>query len=151
LYLLVLYNNVWYFGQGECCGRLAILPFFILRILTKYTLSGLVLGKERGLEGAIMPLERDEVEKIAHLARLTLEESQIDPLARDLSKILDLVNHINEADTKQCLPMAHPMEELTQRLRPDVVSEKNQRDLFLTNAPEAEAGLYLVPKIIETE
>lgn len=98
-----------------------------------------------------MPLERDEVEKIAHLARLTLEESQIDPFARDLSKILDLVNHINKADTKQCLPMAHPMEALTQRLREDIVSEKNQRDIFLLNAPATEAGLFLVPKIIETE
>lgn len=96
-----------------------------------------------------MPLERHEVEKIAHLARLTLNEEQISFYASTLSNILDLVTHINEAQTENILPMAHPLPHLTQRLREDVVLEPDQRDLFQSLAPETEAGLYLVPKVIE--
>ena len=96
-----------------------------------------------------MPLERHEVEKIAHLARLTLTEEQIPFYASNLSKILDLVAQINTVDTKDILPMPHPLEELTQRLRKDEVTETNQRELFQTIAPSTEAGLYLVPKVIE--
>ncbi|HRE32386.1 MAG TPA: Asp-tRNA(Asn)/Glu-tRNA(Gln) amidotransferase subunit GatC [Candidatus Berkiella sp.] len=98
-----------------------------------------------------MPLERDEVEKIAHLARLTLAEEQIPFYASNISKILDLVAHINEAQTDDIVPMAHPLEELTQRMRQDVVTETNEREHFLAIAPETEAGLYLVPKVIDAE
>lgn len=96
-----------------------------------------------------MPLDRNEVEKIAHLARLSLSEEQISFYASNLSKILDLVEHINNADTGDIEPMAHPLEHLTQRTREDVVSEKDERELFQSIAPETEAGLYLVPKVIE--
>lgn len=98
-----------------------------------------------------MPLQRTDVEKIAHLARLNLDDQQISFFASSLSKILDLVNHINEANTNDIIPLAHPLENMTQRLRPDEVTEKNQRELFQSIAPEVEAGLYLVPKIIEAE
>lgn len=96
-----------------------------------------------------MPLERHEVEKIAHLARLTLNEQQIPFYASNLSKILDLVAHINEAQTDNIVPMAHPLEHLTQRLRDDSITETDQRELFQSIAPATEAGLYLVPKVIE--
>lgn len=96
-----------------------------------------------------MPLERHEVEKIAHLARLTLNEQQIPFYASNISNILDLVAHINEAQTENIIPMAHPLEHVTQRLRDDAITETNQRDLFLALAPLTEAGLYLVPKVIE--
>jgi aspartyl-tRNA(Asn)/glutamyl-tRNA(Gln) amidotransferase subunit C len=96
-----------------------------------------------------MPLDRAEVEKIAHLARLTLDEAQIPFYASNLSKILDLVAHINEADTDNIVPMAHPLENLTQRMREDIVTETDQRELFQSIAPLTEAGLYLVPKVIE--
>lgn len=98
-----------------------------------------------------MPLERHEVEKIAHLARLTLSEAQIPFYASNLSKILDLVAHISEANTHDIIPMAHPLEHLTQRLREDDVTETDQRELFQSIAPETEAGLYLVPKVIDSE
>ena len=98
-----------------------------------------------------MPLERDDVEKIAHLARLRIEADQISFYASNLSKILDLVAHINQAHTDNIEPMAHPLENLTQRLRTDVVTETNQRELFQTIAPLTEAGLYLVPKVIEEQ
>jgi len=98
-----------------------------------------------------MPLERHEVEKIAHLARLTLDEAQIPFYASNLSKILDLVAHISEAQTDNIVPMAHPLEELTQRMRKDEVTEIDERDRFLAIAPSTEAGLYLVPKVIDSE
>lgn len=98
-----------------------------------------------------MPLERHEVEKIAHLARLTLSEAQIPFYASNLSKILDLVAHISETNTESILPMAHPLEAMVQRMRDDEVTETDQRELFQAIAPETAAGLYLVPKVIESE
>lgn len=95
-----------------------------------------------------MPLDRQEVEKIAHLARLTLNAEQIPLYAEDLSKILELVAHINEADTDGITPMAHPLEHLTQRMREDTVTETDQREKFQKIAPSTEAGLYLVPQVI---
>ncbi|MBN9288400.1 MAG: asparaginyl/glutamyl-tRNA amidotransferase subunit C [Gammaproteobacteria bacterium 39-13] len=98
-----------------------------------------------------MPLDRQEVEKIAHLARLTLNEQQIPFYASNISKILDLIAQINEADTDNIVPMAHPMEHLTQRMREDKVTETDQRELFQAIAPSTEAGLYLVPKVIDEQ
>ncbi|MBI2791633.1 MAG: Asp-tRNA(Asn)/Glu-tRNA(Gln) amidotransferase subunit GatC [Gammaproteobacteria bacterium] len=96
-----------------------------------------------------MPLDRHEVEKIAHLARLSINEEQIPFYASNLSKILGLVEHINQAQTDNIIPMAHPLEGLTQRMREDEVTETNERELFQSIAPETDAGLYLVPKVIE--
>ncbi len=96
-----------------------------------------------------MPLQRHEVEKIAHLARLSLAEQEIPFYASNLSNILKLVAEINKAETDHILPLAHPLEDLTQRLREDKVTEVDQRELFQSIAPLTEAGLYLVPKVIE--
>ncbi len=98
-----------------------------------------------------MPLDRQEVEKIAHLARLTLEEQQIPFYAKNLSNILELVAHINDAKTEGIVPMSHPLENLTQRMREDKVTEIDQRELFQSIAPVTEAGLYLVPQVIDAE
>lgn len=98
-----------------------------------------------------MPLERHEVEKIAHLARLTLNEAQIPYYASNLSNILKLVDHINEVDTQGIEPMSHSLATLSQRLREDVVTETDQRELFQSIAPATEAGLYLVPIVIDSE
>ena len=95
-----------------------------------------------------MSLDRAEVEKIAHLARLALDEDQSAGLAAELSRILDLVDQMSTADTEGVLPMAHPLE-MSQRLRPDEVTEPDQRELFQSIAPQTEAGLYLVPRVIE--
>ena len=95
-----------------------------------------------------MSLVRDDVVRIAHLARLAVEEADIPRYARELSNILSLVEQMNQVDTTQVEPMAHP-QETSQRLRADVVSECDQRELFQANAPEIEAGLYLVPQVIE--
>ena len=89
-----------------------------------------------------------DVEKIAHLARLAIREDDVPRYARNLSAILDLVEQMNAVDTSGVAPMAHPLDEV-QRLRDDAVSERNRRDALQANAPSAEAGLFLVPKVIE--
>lgn len=88
-----------------------------------------------------------EVKKIAHLARLGIEEQNISAYAEDLNNVLALMTQMSELDTKGIKPMAHPMDQV-QRLRVDEVSETNQRDYFQTIAPQTEEGLYLVPQVI---
>jgi aspartyl-tRNA(Asn)/glutamyl-tRNA(Gln) amidotransferase subunit C len=95
-----------------------------------------------------MSLDAADVKKIAHLARLAITEQDIPEYARNLSNILSLVEQMSAVDTAGVPPMAHPMDAI-QRLRPDVVSETDQRERFQSIAPQVEAGLYLVPKVIE--
>ena len=95
-----------------------------------------------------MSLDASEVEKIAHLARLGIDEKDVPDYAENLSRILGLVEQMSAVDTSQVEPMAHPLE-LAQRLREDVVTEVNQRELLQENAPAVEDGLFLVPKVIE--
>ncbi len=95
-----------------------------------------------------MSLEKSEVDKIAHLARLSVSGQALEPIAADLSNILNLVEQMNAVDTEGVQPMAHPLD-MVQRLRGDRVTETDQRDLFQSIAPATEQGLYLVPKVIE--
>jgi len=95
-----------------------------------------------------MSLQKEDVEKIAHLARLAIDEADIPDYARNLSNILELVEHMDAVDTDAVTPMAHPLD-MPQRLRDDVVSEENQRERFQQIAPQVENGLYLVPQVIE--
>lgn len=95
-----------------------------------------------------MALDSDEVLKIAHLARLAIDEADVPGYARNLSDILAFVEQLNAVDTSGVEPLAHPLDS-RQRLRADEVSETNQRDVFQAAAPAVEAGLYLVPKVIE--
>lgn len=95
-----------------------------------------------------MSLEKQDVEKIAHLARLAIDENDIPGYSRELSSILDLVEQMNAVDTDNVEPMAHP-QDVSQRLRQDKETEPNQRDEFQKIAPQVERGLFLVPKVIE--
>lgn len=95
-----------------------------------------------------MSLDKTQVEKIAHLARLQIDPADIPEYATNLSNILDLVAQMDAVDTNGVDPMAHPTEAV-QRLRDDQVTETNQRDHFQAVAPLVENGLYLVPKVIE--
>ncbi|CAK0768840.1 Aspartyl/glutamyl-tRNA(Asn/Gln) amidotransferase subunit C [Gammaproteobacteria bacterium] len=95
-----------------------------------------------------MSLQRADVERIAHLARLVIAEEDIPRYARELSSILEFVRQMEVVDTAGVVAMAHPLD-ATQRLRPDRVAEDDQRALFQCIAPMAEEGLYLVPKVIE--
>lgn len=95
-----------------------------------------------------MALDASDVEKIAHLARLGIDAADIPEYTRNLSDILAFVEQLNAVDCNGVEPLAHPLE-ATQRLRPDVVTETDQREEFQRIAPQTEAGLYLVPKVIE--
>jgi aspartyl-tRNA(Asn)/glutamyl-tRNA(Gln) amidotransferase subunit C len=95
-----------------------------------------------------MSLERSDVENIAHLARLAVNESELDSVAGDLSTILRLVEQMSAVDTTGVTPMAHPLH-MAQRLRADEVSEIDERAHFQSIAPATENGLYLVPRVIE--
>ncbi len=95
-----------------------------------------------------MSLSADDVNKIAYLARLGIDAEDVSSYAQDLSGILDLVAQLSTVDTENVLPMAHPLDQI-QRLRADNVSEQDGHELFQKLAPQVEAGLYLVPKVIE--
>ncbi len=95
-----------------------------------------------------MSLNRQDVSRIAHLARLDITEAEVSASAESLSRILGLIEQMNAVDTRNVAPMAHP-QDASLRLRDDRVSEPDQRDKFQQVAPATEAGLYLVPKVIE--
>jgi aspartyl-tRNA(Asn)/glutamyl-tRNA(Gln) amidotransferase subunit C len=96
-----------------------------------------------------MALTREQIASIATLARLELTPSEIPVYQESLSRILDFVGALERADTANVTPMAHPLPGLTQRLRPDVVTEVDCHERYQLNAPLTAAGLYLVPKVIE--
>ena len=98
--------------------------------------------------GLTMALDSSEVEKIAHLARLGIDPADIPEYARNLSDILAFVEQLSAVDTTGVEPLAHPLD-ATQRLRADAVTETVDRENFQQHAPLTEAGLYLVPKVIE--
>ena len=95
-----------------------------------------------------MSLDAADVEKIAYLSRLGIDAADVPEYAHNLSDILAFVEQLNTADTAGVEPLAHPLE-ATQRLRPDTVTETDERENFQQVAPQTEAGLYLVPKVIE--
>lgn len=95
-----------------------------------------------------MSIAVTEIEKIARLARLRLEDEQIEPLTERLNNILAMVDALQAVDTQGVEPMANPLDAV-QRLRPDSVTETDLRDRFLAIAPHSEQGLYLVPRVIE--
>jgi aspartyl-tRNA(Asn)/glutamyl-tRNA(Gln) amidotransferase subunit C len=95
-----------------------------------------------------MALDTSDVAKIAHLARLAVNDDELEHFSSELSNILSLVEQMNAIDTTGVEPMAHPLH-MTQRLRPDQVSERDQREHFQRIAPQTDDGLYLVPKVIE--
>ncbi len=95
-----------------------------------------------------MSLDKEQVQHIAKLARLKIADEDVAETVEKLSRIVDFVDQLSQADTTSVVPMAHPLDE-AQRLRADAVTEPNDRDHVQENAPETENGLYLVPKVIE--
>ncbi|SFR42594.1 aspartyl/glutamyl-tRNA(Asn/Gln) amidotransferase subunit C [Marinobacter gudaonensis] len=95
-----------------------------------------------------MTISREDIEKVAVLARIRVDEEQVSALEKDLGNILDLVDQLAAADTESVEPMAHPLNAV-QRLRADEVTETDQRESFQAIAPATENGLYLVPRVIE--
>ena len=95
-----------------------------------------------------MSLTKDQVQHIATLARLQLEDDEFGDVVDKLSRIVDFVDQLQSAPTDDVLPMAHPLD-MSQRLRADDVTESNERDFIQENAPSTDGGYYLVPKVIE--
>ena len=93
-------------------------------------------------------MDRKTVSKIADLAKIQIDDNQIDNIVNNLEKILDLVDEMNSVDTDNVEPMSHPLN-LKQELRVDEVTEKNLRDTFQQNSTTSENGYYKVPKIID--
>ena len=96
-----------------------------------------------------MSLTPNQIQAIAGLARLALEPDEIPVYAESLSRILGMVGELDKADTGNVEPMAHPLTGQVQRLREDAITSGNERELYQRNAPQVEAGLYLVPRVIE--
>ncbi len=94
-----------------------------------------------------MSLDKNQVQHIAMLARLKLSDEEYAESVEKLSRIVDFVAQLSQANTDDVLPMAHPLD-AAQRLRADAVFETNERDRYQENAPDVSGGLYLVPKVI---
>ena len=95
-----------------------------------------------------MPITPEDVNSIAHLARLGVDQDKLDDYAAELSNMLNLVDQLNAVDTTGVEPMAHPGHAKAW-LREDSVTESDQREALQAPAPLVEQGLFLVPKVIE--
>ncbi|MBL8504802.1 Asp-tRNA(Asn)/Glu-tRNA(Gln) amidotransferase subunit GatC [Methylobacillus glycogenes] len=95
-----------------------------------------------------MSLSNTDVKRIAHLARIAVSDEEVGATLDKLTGILGLIEQMQAVDTTGVAPMSHS-QDVSQRLRPDVVTESNQRELLQSIAPAVENGLYLVPKVIE--
>lgn len=99
-----------------------------------------------------MKLTPDDLMRIAHLARITVSETDVQALQTQLNGIFGLIDELQAVDTKGILPLSHPLEviqDMTQRLREDFVTDTDQREANMANAPVAENGLFLVPKVLD--
>jgi aspartyl-tRNA(Asn)/glutamyl-tRNA(Gln) amidotransferase subunit C len=99
-----------------------------------------------------MSLTPQDIARIANLARLELKPDESERMLTQINGFFGIVQAMQAVDTTGITPMAHPVaaiQDITLRLRPDVVSEPNQRDLNQQSAPAVERGLFLVPKVIE--
>ena len=97
---------------------------------------------------SLMALTRADVERAARLARIAIDDEEADAVLEQLGRIFGMIEEMRAVDVEGVEPMAHA-QDLTLRLRDDVVTEADQRDLFQSIAPRVERGLYLVPKVIE--
>ncbi len=99
-----------------------------------------------------MSLTSSDIARIANLARLDLQPSESERLLVQLTDFFGIVEKMRAVDTTGLEPLAHPvvtLSDMALRLRPDVVSEPNQREANQMSAPAVERGLFLVPKVIE--
>lgn len=94
-----------------------------------------------------MSIEKQTIENLASLARIAIDDKQIDEVSQRLQSVLKLVDQLQAADTSGLVDNEHF--EQIQRLRGDQVSESNQREELQAIAPETEDGLFLVPKVID--
>ncbi len=95
-----------------------------------------------------MPLSPQEVQRIAELARIGINDAEARAVQAQLNNIFELIGQMQKVNTDGIEPMTHAQGSAL-RLREDKVTEENQRQQLQSVAPQAEAGLYLVPRVIE--
>ncbi|MBI3043881.1 MAG: Asp-tRNA(Asn)/Glu-tRNA(Gln) amidotransferase subunit GatC [Betaproteobacteria bacterium] len=95
-----------------------------------------------------MALTLDEVKRVAHLARVAIDEAEAQAALSQINDVFRLIAEMQAVDTREVVPMAHALD-VVQRLREDAVTEGDRHALFQAVAPHVEGGLYLVPKVIE--
>lgn len=95
-----------------------------------------------------MALTLEEIRRVARLARIAVSDEEAARFGRELDGVFGLIEAMKSVDVANVEPMSHARD-IVLRLRPDEVTEENQRDRFQSIAPEVESGLYLVPKVIE--
>ena len=95
-----------------------------------------------------MALTRDDVKRVARLARIAIDETEADAVLEQLTRIFEMIEEMSAIDVSGIEPMAHARD-VVLRLREDAVTEADQHELFQSVAPRVENGLYLVPKVIE--
>lgn len=95
-----------------------------------------------------MSLSKSDIEKLAVLARINISDEESQQVTERISSVLDLVDQLQAQNTEGVEPMAHPMDAI-QTLRADRVTESDDRENLMRNAPASESGLFLVPKVIE--
>lgn len=95
-----------------------------------------------------MALKPEQIHKIAHLAKLSIDEDSIAEISSQLDNIMTLIDHMEQADTEGVEPLSHPQDPVL-RLREDKVSDTDRRDDFMRLTSHSEDGLYLVPRVIE--
>lgn len=96
----------------------------------------------------IMALTLDDVQRAAHLARIAVDDAEAGAALAQLTRVFGLIEQMQAVDVSGIAPMAHA-QDMVLRLRADQVTEVDQRECLQSVAPEVEAGLYLVPKVIE--
>ena len=95
-----------------------------------------------------MTIKKSEIAYISSLSKLKMEDAEMDNYTRQISDILKMIQQLEKVDTDDIEPMAHPLN-MMQRLRVDVITEENHRELYQKNAVEFEEGFYKVPKVID--
>jgi aspartyl-tRNA(Asn)/glutamyl-tRNA(Gln) amidotransferase subunit C len=95
-----------------------------------------------------MALKLDDVKRVAHLARVAVDEAEGEAVLSQLNDVFKLIAEMQAVDTRGVAPMSHALD-VVQRLREDSVTESDRHALFQSVAPQVESGLYLVPKVIE--
>jgi aspartyl-tRNA(Asn)/glutamyl-tRNA(Gln) amidotransferase subunit C len=95
-----------------------------------------------------MSLNLNDIKRIAHLARIQINEDEAAQTLTKLKGIMGLIEQMQKVDTSGILPMSHS-QDVIQRLREDEVTKTNQREVFQALAPATQDGLYLVPRVVE--
>ncbi len=95
-----------------------------------------------------MTITKSEIEHLCGLSKLNLDDDELPIYLQQMTDILEMIEQLQSADTNEIIPMAHPLD-MHQRLREDIVTETNHRDIYQKNSSHVEEGFYKVPKVIE--